>query len=54
MYVSAGFRGTAGPNLGYKILKKGVKNLPPKNIYPFFNSKFDVGFDFSIIHDLIP
>ena len=36
IYVSAGFRGTAGPKLGYEIPKKGAKILPPNNVYPFF------------------
>ena len=34
--VNVGFRGTAGPKLGYKIPKKGAKNLPPKNFDTFF------------------
>ena len=54
IYVSAGFRGTAGPKLGLKIPKKGAKILPPKILTLFSDLKFDVDFDFAINHALTP
>ena len=54
IYVSTGFRGTAGQKLGYKIPKKGAKNLPPKLFTLLLDSKFDVDLNVSINHDQIP
>ena len=52
--VSTGLCGTIGPNLEYKIPKKGTKHLPPEIWKLFSDLKFDVDFDFTINHDLIP